>query len=1550
LTTHPADDRGDSVLDRFHPAVSSWFRQQFSESTPAQRLGWPAIASGQHALIVAPTGSGKTLAAFLAALDHLWRTPRQEKGVRILYVSPLKALNQDIWRNLQIPLDGILAASQAIGSPLPPLTTAVRSGDTPSTERARIVRKPPDILITTPESLHLMLTSRARGILRSVSHVIVDEIHAVCGNKRGVFLALLLERLEAINPSSFVRIGLSATQRPLEEVARYLGGFSRDGKSGFEPRKITVIDAGWRRDLDLRVVWPASPDAPLPAGTVWPAIEYKLAALVGAHRSTIIFANNRRTVEKLTARLNEAVFGVQEAPAPDVEPRALVRDGDAPSGPIAAGRRSLAANSDLPIAPLADLDAPLIRPFRAHHGSLNLDERRATEEALKRGDLAAVVATASLELGIDMGAVDLVCQVESPGNVARGLQRVGRAGHVVHGTSRGRMIAKTPADLLETAALARAMLDGRIEHLRVPKGCLDVLAQQVIACVAMEPWDVPELFNLVRSAYPFHELSAAAFESVLLLVSGRFPTPGLRDLRARVVWDRIHNRLAALPGTAHLALVGGGTIPDTGQFPVYLGDGGPRLGELDEEFVFERRVDETFILGNSTWRIAAIEPHRVVVDRAQGHPGIMPFWHGEAAARSIELGEAAGELSRELAGRIDDPTLLPWLERECRLEPGAARALQRFIAGQERLAGAVPDDRTVIIEAFPDQAGELSLAVLTPFGGKLHLGLKLALLGRIRGRLGLTPACLHADDGLLFRLPNVDDAPLDLLDGLSGELAERLIREELPDTALFGLRFRQNAARALLMPRPDPAKRTPLWLQRLRAKDLLQVARQFPDFPIVLETFRECLDDDLDLPRLRGFLDAIQSGAIRVVRRRGEIPSPFSSELVFAFTAAHLYEWDEPRKSDRQPVASVVDEDLLDPLLRGGSTTEWLDPQAISRVDNRLRRVGSPPRSIEEMAEHLRRVGDLTPAETAAPMAELLAGLNAAGRAIAIELPGAADPARWILAEELPLYRAAFSQARTATRDQEIPECESDGEPCHDTPECASLPVTDHNPCDTIIERFLRTRALIGLADVITRYPISPAEATELLERWAREGKAVRLGEAQDPSAPQWAQRDNLTEMRRATVAARRGETVAVPPEVFADFLLQWQHVHPRARVEGLRGLEQVLEQLQGLPLPTVLWESDVLPRRVENFRSAWLDEVLGRGDWLWRARAAARDDVCVAFFPRDSMAQPGGLDHPGELSPESAGVLELLARHGASFATDLARLSGMEPSRVRRALRELMRLGLITNDRFEPARAGTGSALTALTEAATHRRAGHSHRNRPRRSLNGPVEGRWSRLREPSGSAEAGLLAWVDVLLDRYGVLSRDLVGLEPAAPSWGDLAPLLARAEWRDEIRRGYFVEGLSGIQYASNEAAALLAQVPADPQASAPVFLVSTVDPANLYGAGAPWDVELLDGGAHRLPRLRGNFIAMRGGRPVLIVESNGKRLTGLPWASQADIDSALDLLPGLTGPTRRALKVELYNGSPALESPAAPRLSELGFVRDYPGMAYYPGWSSAPVRSS
>ncbi len=789
---------------------------------------------------------------------------------------------------------------------------------------------------------------------------------------------------------------------------------------------------------------------------------------------------------------------------------------------------------------------------RAHHGSLSLERRRVTEELLKEGRLPAVVATASLELGIDMGAVDLVCHVESPGGVARGLQRVGRAGHLVGQTSKGRLLAKTAGDLLESAALARAMTRGQVEELKVPTNCLDVLVQQVISCVAVDRWQVPDLFDLVRGAYSYRGLTAEAFEAVLKLASGRFQLDALRDLQPRISWDRVHNQLRALPGSSRLALVCGGTIPDTGQFPLYLGDGGPKLGELDEEFVLERRVGETFMFGTSTWRIEVIDPHRVVVSPAEGRAAIVPFWRGETVGRTAELGDAVGELCRELTERKDDNGVENWIRDECRLDERSARLLLDLIRRQHRQAGAVPDDRTIVVETYRDQTGELGLVVLSPFGSKFHHALKLALQGRLRERLGIELASLHGGDGILLRLPQTDVPPLDVFQGLTPEHAEDLIREELGESALFGLRFRQNAGRALLMPRPDPAKRSPLWLQRLRAKDMLQAVRRFADFPIVIETYRECLEDDLDLPRLRSVLRAIEVGDIRVVTHRGENPSPFASNLIFRFTLAYLYEWDEPRRGDLPKRGLDVDGNLLDGLLAPESYELWLDPAAIGRVEARLRGAGKPPRTADEMAEWLRRFGDLAASELVGPMRAFVQDLEASGQARRITLDGTREPERWILTEDVHLYVTAFSDAilsnpvgggRSGVSPLGIQNGKLDNG--DDAPNA---------PLDAIALRFLQTRALIGLDDLLARYPLDPAEATELLERLAETAGLVRLDPVEDGEV-RYADRRNLDEVRRLSIAhfSRDARPLPSRPRFMPSFRHQGTTSRsPRHAVGGL--------------------------------------------------------------------------------------------------------------------------------------------------------------------------------------------------------------------------------------------------------------------------------------------------------------------------------------------------------------------------------------------------------------
>ncbi len=1500
-------------LELFLPPVRQWFRSALGEPPEAQRRGWPAIAAGQNTLILAPTGSGKTLAAFLACLDGLWRQPAGPRGVRVLYVSPLKALNNDIHRNLQVPLEGVRATAHATGFALPELEAAVRTGDTPTAERQRLVRKPPHVLITTPESLHLLLTSAARETLRHVSHCIIDEIHALCPNKRGVFLSLLLERLEALRhpeDKPLVRIGLSATQRPLEEVARFLGGQAGPVDGRYEPRPVTIVDAGMRKDLDLGVVCPVESFGPQPERSVWPAIYRYLGEQIREHRSTIVFANNRRVVERVTACLND-----EEEVA------------------------------------------------RAHHGSVSLEVRRQTEEALKEGRLPAVVATASLELGIDMGAVDLVCQVESPGNVARGLQRVGRAGHLVGQRSKGRLVAKMPSDLLELAVLAREMAASRVEETRVPTNCLDVLAQQVVALVALGPWDVAALYALVRRAYPYRDLTPQAFETVLEMVSGRYrfsavPSDGesrparpgstqysvlstqysvldfpgaaatgparnsIAALQPRISWDRTHNRLHALPGSQRLALVHGGTIPDTGQYAAYTRRG-LRVGELDEEFVYERRVGDVFMLGTSAWRIENIETDRVIVAAAEGLPALVPFWRGEQAGRSYELSRAVGQFTRELAEQFDRPDGLAWLERECHLEPRAARELFRHVQRQFLAAGSLPTDQTILVEASRDQLGDWQVIVLSPFGSAIHLALRFALEGRLRQRLGYAPQCLHHNDGLLIRLTDADEPVLDLFEGLTPENVESLILDELADSALFALRFRQNAARALLMPNARPGQRAPLWLQRLRGRDLLQVCRRHPDFPIVLETFRECLNDHLDVPRLRHLLGEIREGKVRVVTRRADAPSPFAAGMLFAFTAANMYSYDgtEPGTGG----FAHLDTRLLEQLVAPQDQGHLIDARAIHQVERRLRSVGMPPRSPAETAEWLRRLGDLAPSDLEGPTAGFLRELEAEGRVRRIELPGVRPAERWVLAEEEELYRSALGSGSDPARQE---------------------------AAETILLRFLQTHALVGLQDVLARYPFAPDWARRRLEEWAETGRLVRVrprADADAPpletAAPQWSVPENLEQVRRTTLALRRREVIAAPPARYADFLLHWQMPHPEARHQGAGGLRGVLDRLEGLLLPAELWEQTVLPGRVADYQPGWLDEAVAGGEWVWVCKGAGdAGPGLLSFWGRDQLAQlpPPGVE--GGLDPQSERVQEALGQRGAQFVADLARELALTPSAVRAALWKLVRQRRATNDRFDVVRRGEEPTPDGV-EAR-----GIRHALALRRRATTRPEGRWSLVPWGRSEPEEQAVLKAELLLRRYGVVAREVALLDPDMPPWRVLYEVFSRLELSGAVRRGYFVEGLSGAQFALPEAADLLHQLDVPATAAAPLVLVHSLDPANLYGAAAPFDLGLLTGGEQPFFRRAGNWLVLKAGTPLLLLEQQGKKLTALPSAAPGDLAEAVRRVPEILGGAgslgrRHKLAVETWNGQPVTATPGRELLEAAGFVRDYHGMVLYTAWQAA-----
>ncbi len=1430
-------------LAHFHPVVRAWFSERFGAPSPPQALGWPLIAADRHCLITAPTGSGKTLAAFLQCLNALWLEGNPEPGgVRVLYISPLKALNADIERNLQEPLAGVLAHARAMGVALPELRTAVRTGDTDPTERARILRKPPHVLITTPESLYLMLTAqRARELLRTVKYVIVDEIHAVLGSKRGVHLALSLERLEALCPQPPVRIGLTATVRPLERAARFLGGQADDGT----PRRVTVADAGLSKHLDLRVEVPLDDMAHLPDDSVWPALHQRLLELIQTHRSTLIFVNNRATAEKLAARLNDL-----------------------------AG-------------------AHLVR---THHGSMSRGSRKAVEEALKAGRLPALVATGTLELGIDIGAIDLVVQVESPKSVARGLQRVGRSGHLLQATSKGRILPKFRADLVEAAAVARSMLRGQLEEVQVPENCLDVLAQQLTAMAAAEPWADPDLLALVRRAYPYRNLSRPQFEGVLHMLAGRYSAAEFTDLRPRITWDRVNGQVTGRPGSGTLAMRSGGTIPDRGLYGIYLAGTETKLGEIDEEFGFETHPGEIFLFGTSTWRTERVTHDRVEVSPAPGHPyARYPFWKGEAMGRPAAVGRMVGDLCRRAAARLDDPDLPAWLQAEYALDPRAATNLRQYLWDLQEHLGTIPTDRQLVVEWFPEELGGWRVVMHSPYGAPLHAAWAMALRRKYRDWAGTEAGVVYNDEGLLLRLPPLAGAPpLEPLTQMTATEAETLVMAELASSALLGARFRMAAERALLLPRHGVRRRTPLWLQRQKAKDLLQLVEPQGDFPILLEAYRECLQEVLDLPGLQQVLHGLQSGEISLAVRATDGPSAAAAGLIWNFTATYLYEGDSPR-AERATAALSLEKGLLLDLLGSGRMRALLDRRALAEVEAQLQHTAPDrqARTADELHDLLLRLGDLSPAELAVRVkADFLPELAQTGRVTAVNTGG---ETRWIATEDLAQYAGALAGA------------------CADRLE--------------ILRRYARTRGPFTLAWVAARYGWDPAKVRETLAQLTFRGELAEGGFTPGSDENEWCDLTILERLRRKTLGILRREIEPRTPAEYARFLVRYQGL-TGSRPGGLPGLRRTLEQLQGVWLPAAAWERDVLPRRLTGYQPGWLDQLLAGGEFRWVGRGDR-----VAFFGGQSC--PGPVPAAADLSPVATAVLAALQRRGASFLGALAPAANLTPPEALTALWELVAAGLVTNDTFTPLRErqrGGGAAAP---------RRGMSGRQL-RAALGQAVAGgtgRWSLVEpvaaEPDPEAEG--YAQAELLLQRYGVLTREAAVAEGVP--WGHLYPVLKRLELSGRVRQGYFVSGLTGVQYARPEVVDQLRAVA--PAAAGPIVLAAA-DPANPWGALLPLPEPAE--GRLRLALVPGTYLVLLAGEPVLVAEGYGRRLVPLATLTPERLPAALGALHSLLesavpGQSVRRLEVQRWADRPVTQSPVATALEQAGFERSYRGFCLY-----------
>jgi ATP-dependent Lhr-like helicase len=1461
----------EAALALFHPITAKWFKAVFDAPTTPQIEGWPAIARGESTLILAPTGTGKTLAAFLWCLDKLMMktAPGAEHGCRVVYLSPLKALAVDVERNLRSPLAGIadMAEHEGVAVRMPEIS--VRTGDTTPKERARFRKHPGDILITTPESLYLLLTSEAGEGLRSVETVIVDEIHAMVPTKRGAHLALSLERLEALTGRRLQRIGLSATQRPLEEVARFLGGaestVADDAASlSVEPsreteaagllksetdadeikpdvdiaaaryRPVTVVNAGARKLLELKVEVPVEDMARLgatqeqPNGqesqgpkrtSIWQSIYPRLLEIIRARTSTLIFVNARRIAERLAGAVNE-LAGEQIA--------------------------------------------------RAHHGSLAAVQRTEIEELLKEGKIKALVATSSLELGIDMGAIDLVIQIEAPPSVASGMQRIGRAGHQVGAPSHGIIFPKYRSDLIACAAVTRAMHEGHVESTRFLRNPLDVLAQQMVAVIAHPPLSVADagrrarraseeeespgigyaaLFALVRGAAPFANLSRNVFDGVLDMLAGRYPSDEFAELRPRITWDRNRNWITPRAGVKRIAILNAGTIPDRGTYGVFLaGERSKpvRVGELDEEMVFESRPGETFILGASTWRIDEIMHDRVLVTPAPGEAGKMPFWHGDQAGRPLEFGRRIGALVRELR-EAPRNVAMTRLTTEHDLEPIAAENVLRYLADQELATVVVPDDRNVVIERVRDELGFWRVCVLTPFGSRVHAPWAMAATAKLKSSSRNEVEMMWSEDGFVLRFPETDEAPAIDSILLEPEEAAELVMQQLGSTALFAAKFRESAARALLLPRRRADGRTPLWQQRQRAYDLLSVASQYASFPIVLEAYRECLRDVFDMPALMETLRSIGNRSLHVHTTDSRTPSPFASALLFSYVANYIYDGDAPL-AERRAQALSIDQDQLRELMGDADLRELLDVSAIEETEEQLQCVAETyrARNMDGVHDLLLRLGDLTRTElrqrcVTEGVADTVGRLMKARRVLEVEI---ASEKRLIAVEDAARYRDALGvplpPGLPAAFLQEMPSALID-----------------------LMRRFARTHGPFTTQEAAARFDLSAESVEAMLQRLVQNGRLVEGGFRPGGVHREWCDNEVLRTIRRRSLARLRKEIEPVEQRTLARLFTRWQGVvQPR---RGLDALLDVIENLQGTPLPASILETEILPARLTGYKPADLDTLIAAGEVVWvgletigerdgriglylAEKLPALWPVTIGVQQRDIGDSRSASNQDSSLSgaadEREKKIIEYLKSHGASFFQDIHEaVGGGYPGETLEALWNLVWKGLLTNDGMAALRAYCERPASTARKPA--RRTGRIDQQavfRSRRTTPPTAQGRWA-LNTTAFAADRSATEWSHAialqLLTRYGVVFRETAHAENLPGGFSAIYDVMKALEESGKIRRGYFAADLGATQFAMPAAVDLLRSLRTrqNPE-KVEILQLAATDPANPYGALMRW----------------------------------------------------------------------------------------------------------------